>query len=359
MGSTRPDCARCDTFVCRRGHPELAPANCPMRGAYPSFEELYSDPEVRHLVSEAARIESGGYCRWSRVREVIEFARLMGWQRLGIACAPDTRREAALAARRFLDAGLEVTLPGDSVPMSAAERAARMAEADTQLNVVAGLPVAAEAVFLKTSRAPVTSLVARDLALQHNPVAALYTRRSYYRKKLRIPGPPRSGGSARSDAHDLETLQRAEAAHAGEGESPVCRVVEAMQWAASLGMRRLGVSFCIGFRNEARILVSVLEDNGFETVSVCCKSGAVPKERMGLEDSEKVRPGEPEMICNSVGQGKLLSRAGADAVFILGQCVGHDSATLDALEPPGIVLVAKDRVYAHNSVAPLYAMEGP
>ncbi len=269
----RPDCARCETFVCRKGRPDLAAPDCPMQGPFPDFEELYAAEETRRLVYEAAKIEAEGYCRWPRVHEVVVLARRMGWRRLGLACAPDTRREAALAARWFLDAGLEVVLPGASVPMEAAAQAVRMAEE--------------------------------------------------------------------------------------EGPRRICRVAEAMRWADSLGMRRLGVSFCVGFRSEARALVSILERNGFETVSLCCKSGAVPKERMGIEDAEKVRPGGPEMICNSVAQGRVLNRAGTDAVLILGQCAGHDAATLAELEVPAVVLVAKDRVYAHNTVAPLYAAEAP
>ena len=44
-------------------------------------------------------------------------------------------------------------------------------------------------------------------------------------------------------------------------------------------------------------------------------------------------------------------------VFILGQCVGHDSATMAKLEAPAICIVAKDRVLGHNTVAALYALE--
>ncbi|MFO7769720.1 MAG: DUF1847 domain-containing protein [bacterium] len=353
MQTVPPDCARCETYVCRKGRADLAPSCCPMQGPFPAFEELYGDASVRRLVSEAARVEAEGYCRWSRVHEIGVLAGRLGWRRLGIACGPDTRREAALAERMFLDSGLEVVMLPAHGPMEASDQADHLADAGTQLTVIAGLSVAAEAVFLRKIRTPVTSLVARDTVLQHNPAAALYTRRSYYRKKLRIEDPPHPGEEARTD---LLALRSAEAAWTDR--PPRCRVTEAMEWAASLGMRRLGVSFCVGLRREARTLVSILEENGFETVSICCKSGAVPKEEMGLEDAEKVRPGGPEMICNSAAQGRILSGAGVDAAFIVGQCAGHDAATLSALDPPAVVLVAKDRVYAHNTVAPLYAAGG-
>jgi uncharacterized metal-binding protein len=131
-----------------------------------------------------------------------------------------------------------------------------------------------------------------------------------------------------------------------------------MEFARRLGATLLGISFCVGFRNEARILTRVLEANGFRVRSVCCKSGAVPKERLGIADSQKVRPGQPEMICNPLAQAELLNREGVELALTLGQCVGHDSATIRRLDAPAVCLVVKDRVLAHNTVAALYRLEG-
>jgi len=50
------------------------------------------------------------------------------------------------------------------------------------LNVLIGLCVGHDSLFFKYSRAPVTVLVAKDRVLGHNPVAALYTSNSYYRR---------------------------------------------------------------------------------------------------------------------------------------------------------------------------------
>ena len=57
-----------------------------------------------------------------------------------------------------------------------------LAEAGTQLNVVIGLCVGHDSLFFMNSVAPVTVLVAKDRVLGHNPVAALYTAHSYYRR---------------------------------------------------------------------------------------------------------------------------------------------------------------------------------
>jgi uncharacterized metal-binding protein len=138
---------------------------------------------------------------------------------------------------------------------------------------------------------------------------------------------------------------------AQEGDGFRSRVAEAMEVAHRIGASHIGVSFCSGFKEEARLLHRVLKTNGFRVSSVCCKTGAVPKASVGIQDKEQVRPGRPEMICNPVTQAELLNREGVEFGLVLGQCVGHDAATLHRLEAPAACIVAKDRVLAHNTVA--------
>jgi uncharacterized metal-binding protein len=47
---------------------------------------------------------------------------------------------------------------------------------------VVGLCVGHDSLFFRHSVAPVTVLVAKDRVTGHNPVAALYTSHSYYRR---------------------------------------------------------------------------------------------------------------------------------------------------------------------------------
>jgi len=49
-----------------------------------------------------------------------------------------------------------------------------------------------------------------------------------------------------------------------------------------LGFKRLGVAFCGGLRNEARILSDILKEQGFEVASVICMGGRTPKEFFGI-----------------------------------------------------------------------------
>lgn len=57
-------------------------------------------------------------------------------------------------------------------------------EAHTDLNVVIGLCVGHDSLFYKYSDAYVTTLVTKDRVTGNNPVAALYTAESYYKKKF-------------------------------------------------------------------------------------------------------------------------------------------------------------------------------
>ena len=74
------------------------------------------------------------------------------------------------------------------------------------------------------------------------------------------------------------------------------------------------------------------------------------KEEIGLEDGEKIRPGGYEAMCNPVGQAVLLNDSGCEFNIVLGLCVGHDSLFFRHSEGPVTVLVAKDRVLAHNPI---------
>jgi uncharacterized metal-binding protein len=101
-------------------------------------------------------------------------------------------------------------------------------------------------------------------------------------------------------------------------------------------------------------LQKILTAKGFDVVSVCCKCGAVPKEEIGLLDSEKAKPGTFEPICNPVAQAKILEEEGTELNILLGLCVGHDSLFISHSKAPVTVLVAKDRVTCHNPNAVLH-----
>jgi uncharacterized metal-binding protein len=74
------------------------------------------------------------------------------------------------------------------------------------------------------------------------------------------------------------------------------RVEELIEFSKRMGYKKLGLSFCGGLAREASILCEILETHGFEVISVSCKVGWIPKERIGIKDEEKVKVGEFESM---------------------------------------------------------------
>ena len=107
-------------------------------------------------------------------------------------------------------------------------------------------------------------------------------------------------------------------------------------------------------RREGAILENILRKNGFEVSSAICKTGAVPKEEIGIRDDEKIHPGGFEAMCNPVAQAMLLDSAGCQLNILVGLCVGHDALFAKTSKAPMTTLVAKDRVLGHNPVAAIY-----
>ena len=143
--------------------------------------------------------------------------------------------------------------------------------------------------------------------------------------------------------------------HAPNNPSPVkSRVEEIMEFARRMGYRRLGVAYCSGVQFEASLLVPILENRGFEVISVACKCGSVPKEELGLADWEKVWPGRFEAMCHPIAQAEILNSYNTDLNIMLCLCVGHDSLFLKHSKAPCTVLAAKDRVFGHAPLMALY-----
>jgi uncharacterized metal-binding protein len=324
-----------------------------MHGPFPSFEELYSTAAQQRMAYESALVEATGYCRWTRLEEVVQLSTRLGVRLLGIGHCPSTSWEAQRIAAHVRARGIEVLLPPSAGSCNPVEQAAFFADAGTEFHVIAGMCVGHDALFIRHSKVPVTSLIVTDRRFRHNPVAGIYTSRSYsrsvlYDRKRRSPLRAFAGT-------ETETLTRVASEVQDVAGPDWCRLEEIMEFANRLGAKRLGVVFCVGFRQEARTLTEVLHANGFEVASSCCKTGSVPKDRLGILDAERVHPGRAEMMCNSLAQAELLNRESVQLVLLLGQCVGHDSATMQHLDAPAVCVVAKDRVLGHNTVAALSA----
>ena len=133
------------------------------------------------------------------------------------------------------------------------------------------------------------------------------------------------------------------------------RIVELIQFAHKMGYKKLGLAFCTGLTNEARIVTEILENQGFQVVSARCKMGAVPKEKIGIKPEEKIGgPSSCEMMCNPIAQAAVLNSEKVDMAILLGLCLGHDTLFMQNCRVPMTVLAVKDRVTGHNPLAAIY-----
>ena len=135
------------------------------------------------------------------------------------------------------------------------------------------------------------------------------------------------------------------------------RILELIEFSQKCGYKKLGLAFCAGLNDEARTLTEILENHGFEVISVRCKVGATPKERIGIKLEQKIAgPDSYESMCNPITQAEILNAEKVDFAVMLGLCIGHDSLFIKYCKVPMTVLAVKDRVTGHNPLAALYTI---
>ncbi|MDD2310358.1 MAG: DUF1847 domain-containing protein [Desulfuromonadaceae bacterium] len=143
-----------------------------------------------------------------------------------------------------------------------------------------------------------------------------------------------------------------------EGSDAVCarwnRVEDTVALAKLMGWKKIGIATCIGLLEETRQLDLILKAQGFDSYSVCCKSGSIDKLDVGVAEHEKIRPGTFEPACNPIAQARILAEYGTEMNIIVGLCVGHDMLFAKYSTAPVTTMVTKDRVTGHNPVAALY-----
>ena len=168
--------------------------------------KLYEEEENRKVSVISAEIENEFYLRYTRVQELVEFAKRMGFHKIGIATCVGLLEESRVLARILKKHGFEVygaackigSFEKKSVGVAEEDmvntgfvmcnpimQAEVLNEAGTDFNVVMGLCVGHDSLFYKYSEALVTTLVAKDRVLAHNPVGALYQIGSYYKKLMK------------------------------------------------------------------------------------------------------------------------------------------------------------------------------
>lgn len=203
-------CIDCHVINCRRGEEGKYPDFCLTTHVPQEVQEqamdLLREPENNRIAVSAAEVEYEGYGKRTRVEEVIQFARKIGAHKLGIATCAGLAEESRILAKILRTNGFEVY--GAVCKMGAHPKvdigipeeceavgvnmcnpilqALALNEAHTDLNLIMGLCVGHDSLFIKYSDALVTSVVTKDRVLGHNPCVALYQYDKYY-KRLQEP----------------------------------------------------------------------------------------------------------------------------------------------------------------------------
>ena len=212
-------CLSCAGEACEfqtGGNPPQCVEGLVSEAIHEEVRERYREPE-NHRVMQAAALTSERCANLTRVQETLEFAARMGARKIGIATCTmlldESRTLRKLLERagfevfgvackvegnRRADLGLAPAADGGEGPVlcNPVMQARILNEAGCDLNVIVGLCVGHDTLFMQHAEAPVTYLVVKDRVLAHNPAAALYTKGSYYRRLLSpdLPEPrPRAG----------------------------------------------------------------------------------------------------------------------------------------------------------------------
>jgi uncharacterized metal-binding protein len=202
-------CTDCGTSSCSKGdrrYPEFCLTTHLTDKEIEKIVDLYNnDEEVRKIAIAGAEVEGGFYGQYTRVEEIMEFARRIDAKKIGIATCSGLMNESRIFAKILKGHGFEVygvackigaipktkiniqeeyiRTPGASA-CNPVMQAKLLYKNRTDLNVVVGLCVGHDSLFYKYSKAVTTTLVTKDRITGHNPVAALYTAQSYYKKLL-------------------------------------------------------------------------------------------------------------------------------------------------------------------------------
>lgn len=160
------------------------------------------------MMEAAAYVEGTFYSNITRLQEIAEFAKAMGYKKLGLAFCIGLNEEARYISHYYVNQGFEVySVCCKNCSFAKKEfglkqvkpeleheamcnpkfQARFLEEQGTELYIVCGLCVGHDSVFIANCHAPVTYLVVKDRLLAHNPLGAIYSR--YWKRKLGIMEP--------------------------------------------------------------------------------------------------------------------------------------------------------------------------
>lgn len=210
MEKESPQCVKCTILRCSPdGKNKKAPVSCPTE----KYPELVNESIETFMRPENQAVNKGylGYMSkvmnpeqpreklsWTRVDEIMEYAKIRGMKRLGIATCYALMNESRSLSDIFESNGFDVVsiscLCGEVKPQDVGMpgkvfcnpimQAEVLNREKTELNIMVGLCLGHDILFLRHIKAETTPLVVKDRALGHNPVAALYLNQGFYKDRF-------------------------------------------------------------------------------------------------------------------------------------------------------------------------------
>lgn len=203
-------CAECRVKACmnkeENKYPEFCLTKYVDKELLEEAKELYLNDEINNrLALIGAEVESQFYGKYTRVQETIEFIKRYGAKKVGIATCVGLLNEAGIFAKILKSYGIEyyavgckigavekseIGIPKENTLTKGAKyesmcnpimQAKILNREKTDLNILIGLCVGHDSLFIRYSEAPVTVLIVKDRVTGHNPAVALYTQGSIYR----------------------------------------------------------------------------------------------------------------------------------------------------------------------------------
>lgn len=194
------NCAMCGIHACKNNL-KNAPQNCPsLDENIEKIKEIYKTEE-NYTIAKISTKLSTEYGR-TRIEETMDFAKQCGYKKIGLAFCSALANEAKIIDKIFTYNGFETEsiickvggISKDIVDLSDSRtmcnpitQAEFLNKAKTDFNVIIGLCVGHDSLFIKYSEAPVTVLAVKDRVLAHNPLGAVYLSDGFYKNKLFPP----------------------------------------------------------------------------------------------------------------------------------------------------------------------------
>lgn len=203
-------CGFCTKQSCMNTDLSDAPLNCPCRDEVLCVESKakYEAEDIKKIALQACKTEFEGYCRRTRIEEIMEFAENMGYKKLGIAHCVGLLKEAGLISKILKANGFEVDTvcckcaaisketmgmkqwqidPGYEAMCNPIGQAMALEKAGSELAILVGLCVGHDTLFIKHCNLPITYLIVKDRVTGHNPAAAINLSEGYYHNRLFPP----------------------------------------------------------------------------------------------------------------------------------------------------------------------------